>query len=807
MPVRPLRSLAAVLVSVAILTGCTADAEPASTAEKVTGAVPLASGVVDLPGKVTDTKVTASPDLREKPTTYLGAMHEAAAIDGNTTLPIRDNAAALITAFDDEQNVLARTVTVRLDGFDATGEVHLDYTSTAFTRLLTLPTFVTDNPLAVLVLRGAAEQSPNLSRLASAIEANAATNPTFEANPTAAENKALAGLSRDVRATLATIADEVSPAPAGAARTAPAWAMKNSATSTAAFAEEVDCLPILSDTGLYTPYVEDTSTFCAKPAPGDDDTFTIDLSNDAAVWGLIYAHDGNKKTGPRLAGMVNPYAFVIPDLDTIVSALLHAVSKERVAIAVGVVCEGASWLGIECPEQWAETFNPEEFFQNIAKELALSKRGEATIALTAAEARNELAILTPGIANGPIGHYPSRYNGIDNEATQAAMAVGSVYTSLVEPMLGLLFGDSIRDLDSGTHRSDGDASIERCEYSPKHKADPSCGGNSELVEALLIATAKSGDIATATTALLNAVSEGDLNEALPALANFALKIISDKNVMAALIGDVAEGVVADVLQSTLTRLGVAAVPGLGWLKTAHDIGLPILNATIGLWNMFQGFTKTARATYLYAANPDEARILADYDWAGPDYTYEGYFNDGNGEGFLPFNLLSDGETSPSMPGVSDTRFVGATYGTIDDESVALVAIQMMPEGPLESTGPYLTVHLIKVDPKTRKPMTTALFTDYPTYDFASKAVYAVEDNTVVAYYTYLTGSSGAAQDDGRKTYRLLTDADLPDPDDPSDDTEFVLPSVGTLVLDETTFVPPAQSREGITWENTFVPDI
>lgn len=790
MPVRPLRSLVTILVCITVLTGCTADAEPASQPAAKNAAAPVVDGFEWPSGSESPTTVTASDELREPPAQYLGAMHLAEPVDGEAVLPTRENAAAVITAFDDEGNVLGRAVSVSMEGLPREGDMTVDYTSTAFTRLITTPPFLTDNPLAITLIRGAAAESKNLPRLAAAIKANAATNAGFETAPTTAERNALVALVKDVRGTLARTASQMPPTQAtGAARSAPAWAMTAEPTLG-------QCLDRL---GPNNTYGDGSAPVCVK-ADQVDDTYVLNVENTAAVWGLIYTEDTNSGRG-RIAGVVNPYTFTLPSIDTIITAILYSTTKMIVSEGIDMLCEGYSWFGGECPETWTEEFDPSKWLTDLWDEVKPSRPGGATVYLDEGDLTGQIAVFTPGIAASTAEQTPSPFAAATSDEAIVGLKIMSLYSSVLEPLIGLLAGDSVDELVP-EGRADGPANIE-CPIpsrTPKRKGEPKrCTPEGSLFGAVVDALRKSENLSQEANALSTTVLSDSLEQSLPAMADLALKVVTDKAVMTALLRGAADDLIAKGLENLLTTIGVSVIPGAGWLSMAKkvtDTAVGVFNVAAGAGFLITATRNTPDRMFFASVSIDPERILTDYDWASPEYTYEAYFNDGNGEGFLPFNL---GNTT-GMPGVSDISLLGATYGTIDGEPAALVAVEIIPDEALGAETVYVAAHLITVDPDTRTPVTKALLVDFPGYRYATKATYAIEDNEVVAYYTFVTGSSGAAQDDARHVFKQVEQTYLAaGGTNPYEDTEAAPRDGIALIEDDISYVPPAQARDGITW--------
>jgi len=754
------------VVVLLVATGCSggAESEPSGVP-----AVPVIEGISAPAAQASPTKVTASDDLRAPVRSYLGALHVApAGEDTSAVLPTRHNAAAVISAFDAEGNVVGRAVSVRVDGFTPR-DVVVDYTSTAFTRLITTPPFLTDNPLAIMVIRGAAERSPNLDRFANAIKANAETNPSFEAEPTVAEAKLLAALATDVRTSLMQVSAHMPTDGAGGAnRPAPGWAAS-------ALAPKVDqCLSTMGSAGTYQPYGDD-DPFCVEATQDGEGGFDMKVANTASLWSAAYVA-GMRTGDARLAGVVTPHTFAVPTVDDIISAILASAVKVTVSRGIDLVCDGASWLGIDCPEEWTDEFDPSAFFADIRDAVMPVRDGDAEFWISAKEATQQIALLTPGAAPGIIEQRPSMFTGSDNDVTRGALLVLSAYTSMAEPLLGLMMGEPVDEIE-GKHRADGPTDVSEGSPGGEHKGDPETP-ESAMLNALLTVLKHSESLRQPINAATSGIASGDLNEALPALADLALSMFTDTEVLGAILQGKAGDLVADALQSILEQFTISAIPGLGWLNMAKeltDTAIGTLNAIVGAWNFIDSHQHTPSSVLAEEIDPRPEDSITRPPSSVPDpfkninwydQTFDGWFNASynngarDGEGPIEFRLNPDGSTDPALPGVDGARLLGVTYGTIaDNKPAALVVVETTPDNdgstgttPLSiGSGLHLQLFVMFNDREaTPTPTRASVMSDHPLERGVGEMTFTFEEDSqgtmrVVSYSKFLPGSGGAAQ--------------------------------------------------------------
>jgi len=596
---------------------------------------------------------TVAPAIAKKADLIFGAGYQSR-MDGKgqATLPTRTNTAAILTVTDSQHHVLARAITVRLAGFKP-APVVVDYTSTAFTRLATTAPFLTDNPLALVVLRAAADQSPHLNALGVAMSAHAATDANYLATPTATEINEVTALAKDVTSTLKAWAASVAGSATGGPKSAFPQAMLSGATTATSPVcnvgiEEVE--PI-SATGICLSSTKD------EHGGG----YAVTGKNTGPSWAFVYAYDDSEFP----VGAIQPHTFSVPTINDIVEALVKDALTAQGKVLVAGACKAVSWMGLDCPT--APEFNPFKTLKSLIT--GLNHDGEGKFTLAAKQATKKVYVVTLGAKQGSLGMLPA---GADLTSAQAIPALMTTWSQIGQPLLNLMAGNGA-----------GEESV------PSSRLK----GTLQRLRSALVASKAEGQIVN----FVKQLRDGNYVEAMTAMTAIAGTLLADTALLATLLQVVAPSLgVAKVREMVLTKIlsfGADLIPGPGWVKAVIDganyvaLGANLAMGTI--W-MATGLATIANVGGYKAINPDDYEVLKDVDWGNANY----------------WDMISNMESFRLHGGaLGDQRFGfklldPVLYGEVQGKVSAVVLLMENIDRNAVATTDYLAHHFVfQVDAK------------------------------------------------------------------------------------------------------------
>ncbi len=541
-----------------------------------------------------DVRVVAGDELHDRIVRFTGSGHT---VDARGSEPVRlpalRDVARLVLGHDATGAVTAAAIQVPLTGYPSE-PLAVDYTETAFARLVTIPPYATDDPRELIILRGFADTSPHLAGLAREMLAHARDDPeTFWTSATAGEQEELAALAADVGAGLRDIVPQLRPA-----------AFHGGPSSDfAVFPEPVpyhDCVPSDVAPGWPgQPMTENTTTgVCLFPVRQEQDgSYEIGAVNYGPSWAFVYsAQPGGWGDIPVAA--VRPHTAQWPSLQQLVIALGQDIATAVPRVLLDHVCSGLRWLsGTRCTEDLT-VGELDQLFSSLGDRLGdISSHGVVTFPLDAEAARHPLGVSTGGLlpveAPAPAGVPPDRLVGVSDLAFLCSVA-----SQIIAPAMSLISGTRLPLVSAFNGR--------RPEGEPGRHHSPSA--TPQMPDPDALPGRHRGDINYARelwSPLLHSYadlrSKGEVEKALadlrslnptqmlPGAAGFVTQLIASPGFLTAVIAlmfpqalDWFTAALAEVART----LAFVAVPGIGWIRAlleGSERAIPGAGFLYGAW--------------------------------------------------------------------------------------------------------------------------------------------------------------------------------------------------------------------------------
>lgn len=640
---------------------------------------------------------SVAPAIAKKADLIFGAGYQSR-MDGKgqATLPTRTGTAAMMTVVDAQHRVLARAISVRLAGFKP-APVVVDYTSTAFTRLATTAPFLTDNPLALVVLRAAADQSPHLNALGVAMSAHAATDANYLATPTATEINEVTALAKDVTSTLKAWAASV----AGSATAGPKSAFPQAMLSGAATATSPVC-----NVGIEQVEPISATGICLSSTKDEHGGgYAVTGKNTGPSWAFVYAYDDSALP----VGAIQPHTFSVPTINAIVEALLKDTLTAQGMVLVAAACKAVSWMGHDCPT--APEFNPFKTLKSLIT--GLNQDGEGEFTLTAKQATKKVYVVTLGAKQGSLGMLPA---GADLTSAQAIPALMTTWSQIGQPLLNLMAGNGA-----------GEESV------PSSRLKSTLQG----LRSALVGSKAEGQIVN----FVKQLRDGNYVEAMTAMTGIAGTLLADTALLATLLQVVAPSLgVAKVTEMVLTKIlsfGADLIPGPGWVKAVIDganyvaLGANLAMGTI--W-MATGLATIANVGGYKAINPDDYDVLKDVDWANAAYldVAHDYFS----QSHESFRLRGGQLVLPPLlsSGAFEFKLIRPVlYGMVQGKPSA-VAIVVQNIGGNQSCGWDNAHHFVfQVAPGGKVVLAALGYTPFDCSGMTTRARWAIQGDALEEY--------------------------------------------------------------------------
>lgn len=582
------------------------------TASRPVPVVAIPANVSQALPSVDPTPIQVSEGLHGAPARVLAAGHAApVAESGSSSVATRRNGATVATVLDEENRSLGSAIVVAFESLEEKSKpTTVDYRSTAFTRLVTMPPFVTSHPVELAFLRGAAEVSPYLEDLANAIETHAAKDVNFDANPSEAEVEALAALVVDVRKRLSALASPLTTPAGDAGRVAPVWAL-------GADRAWEGCLPAMGAA------MDDV---CIRAESAAAKTLTATVSNRTGGWIALF----DQAKGARLLGVVPPETVSLPSLRVLIRSLLKALGRSMVAQPVkavggivGLACKGVALLGKKkCPpkprklKDLEQSSDPVQVLASIAEDLEVRQGGDAEIALNQASQRKP--VLVTGVSlmgaardDATLSRYDSHVRGLLHLLTFR----DQLYNPLMELVTGVRHKKEERAKTGkspapprSTDTKDADAAL---------REEMSGAGLQVVSEAL-----KTSDrVQESLNAFMRLKHTGELTAFMGAVGALSIDVLSEPDLLSALVfgdSDAATEYLENVFVEVISDYGTSLIPGVGQLKAmlkVSEIAVSGLNAAFGLWHLHAAYIHKQRQTLFEAPNPS----IRDFDFGNTEW--------------------------------------------------------------------------------------------------------------------------------------------------------------------------------------------
>jgi hypothetical protein len=666
----------ALLCALSLLATAACSSDPGGDhKDAATAPVPLAGASAQRSATPTVEREIRSGDDMPHVATYVAAGQQVQMNKATgTRLPLHEDAAALITGFDENHNVVARAITAEVDGLKDKPVV-VDYTSTALTRLLTTPPYLTSDPVSLIVLAGVAQDSPHLEALADAMRANAQTRPDWEQHPSPAEVAEYAALARDVSAALAEAAADLR-APAKA-RPAALLGMQPQLSSCLASADRGDetrvCLKVKTSKGV--------------PAVDKRGLLHLTAENTGGSWAAVLDQGG------ALTGVSTPRVTTVPGLTAVIEALVKAGARVGVAglaKPADWACKGAGRLGLsfglvdDACDKVTELADVQkaigDAFDGLVEDLAPVSYGAGKVYLTREQAQHELFVFTAGTDGSSPAVRPAG-NDVVQSLTETSLVLLTSYTQVMKPLIELVSGtkaDPDETSDTDQVESDGvdgyadeDGETNSAEGRTHGAGVAPKSVQARTFDAVLEAVKGSDELVPLANAVLSAINNGETTDALVALAKLTYGVIKDPSVWAAMLTgvEVSDLVVAGIT-NLIEKFGEAAIPGPGWVKAAidaTDTAANALNVAFGAWAVTDALFDTKATGSFAAPAPADDQILRSVDWAN----YSGYHIDD--EAFALDDGYAEVANSYSME-TTAVSLVGSLVGNWHGKPTALVVL-------------------------------------------------------------------------------------------------------------------------------------
>ena len=523
-------------------------------------------------------EVDVAANVRGRTSRLLASGHEVRLPDdGPVRLPGLPGVPRLVLAQDDSGRATGAAVQIPLSDGD-TQPVAVDYVSTAFARLVTLPPFVTDDALELVVLRTLAEESPHLAGLAGEMRAHARVDAsTFWAQPNAAEEREVAALAQDVATALTRTGAAVRPS---AATGGPVFGF----AALAAAETYRDCGPADASQSADPKETTTATGVCLFPRVNGDGSVELEAVNFGPSWAFLYtAQPGEAASRPFAA--VRPRVRQWPAVQEIATALGKDLLTAGPRVAISWACKGFGGLtGVRCSSGLTDLDMKDLFASLDNKVKGIAEPGRLQLHLDPDRARHGLGAATGGGVH--VEDQPPAGVPVDQlTSTRDAALMTSLYSQVVMPSIMLRTGAK-RDARSAGEPVIGDNGL-----GGKHRGPDD---NSEFVVPLLEALGRlSNDPAYGK--VLTDLQSGEISRVVPGVIGFVGLLLASPEFLTAVIALEVPGALdwyAVALSEFRKSIALAAVPGLGWLKAVNK-AVPAVGAIWGTWRFFQDLPRVA----------------------------------------------------------------------------------------------------------------------------------------------------------------------------------------------------------------------